>query len=80
LLGFYFGTQTSCEEIRERAKLKITDMKARIGDLEKMKSALQALVDEGGSREGECPILESLASFKNERILAANTSKPGGNG
>jgi hypothetical protein len=61
LLGFYFDTQTSCEDVRERARIKIADMEARITDLEKMKSALQALVDECGSRDGVCPILETLA-------------------
>jgi len=61
LLGFYFNTHASCEDVRERARIKIADMEARIADLEKMKSALQVLVDECGSREGACPILESLA-------------------
>ncbi len=61
LLGFYFDTQTRCEDVRDRAKIKIADMEARIAALEKMKAALQALVDECGTREGECPILETLA-------------------
>ncbi len=61
LLGFYFDTQISCEEVQERAKIKIADMEARIADMEKMKSALQSLVDECGHRDGECPILEALA-------------------
>lgn len=61
LLGFYFDTQTSCEDVRDRAKIKIADMEARISALDKMKTALQALVDECGTREGECPILETLA-------------------
>lgn len=61
LLGFYFDTQISCEEVQERAKIKIADMDARIADLNKMKSALQVLVDECGRRDGECPILERLA-------------------
>lgn len=80
LLGFYFDTQTNCEDVRERARIKVADMEARIADLEKMKSALQALVDECGSRDGVCPILESLAGFESERILALNNKKPGGNG
>ena len=61
LLGFYFDTQISCEEVQERAKIKIADMEARIADMEKMKSALQSLVDECGHSDGECPILEALA-------------------
>lgn len=61
LLGFYFDTHTRCEDVRDRAKSKIADMEARIAALEKMKSALQALVDECGTQEGECPILETLA-------------------
>lgn len=61
LLGFYSDSQTNCEDVRERASIKIADMEARIADLGKMKSALQALVDECGSREGVCPILETLA-------------------
>ncbi len=61
LLGFYFDTQISCEEVQRRAKVKIADMDNRIAALEKMKMALQGLVDECGNRDGDCPILESLA-------------------
>lgn len=61
LLGFYFDTQISCEEVQQRAKLKIVDMDTRIADMKKMQSALQLLVDECGQRDGECPILEALA-------------------
>lgn len=61
LLGFYFDTQISCEEVQERAKIKIADMDNRIADIQKMKSALQLLVDECGRQDGECPILETLA-------------------
>ncbi len=61
LLGFYFYTQISCEEVQERAKIKIADMDARIADIKKMKSALQLLVDECGRRDGKCPILKTLA-------------------
>lgn len=61
LLGLYFGEQTRCQEVRERAEVKIADMESKIADLNRMKSALQALVDECGNGQGECPILESLA-------------------
>lgn len=61
LLGFYFDTQISCEEVQQRAKLKIVDMDTRIADMKKMQSALQLLVDECGHRDGKCPILEALA-------------------
>jgi len=53
--------QISCEEVQKRAKIKIADMENRISALEKMKAALQALVDQCGNRDGDCPILESLA-------------------
>ncbi len=61
LLGFYFDTQISCEEVQQRTKVKIADMDDRISALKKMKTTLQALVDECGNRDGACPILEALA-------------------
>ena len=76
LLGFYFDTQTRCEDVQERARIKIADIEARIADLEKMKSALQALVDECGSLDGVCPILERLNCFESEKILTPDNSKP----
>lgn len=66
LLGLYFDEQTSCREVRERAEVKIADMESKIADLNRMKSALQALVDECGNAQGECPILESLADESTE--------------
>lgn len=80
LLSFYFETQADCADVRERAKIKIVAMEAKIAALEKMKSALQALVDECGSREGICPILESLDCFESENMLALSNKKPGGLG
>jgi len=61
LLGLYFDEQTSCQEVRERAEVKIATMESKIADLNRMKSALQALVEECGHAQGECPILDSLA-------------------
>jgi len=61
LLGFYFDPGASCAEVRQRAAEKVADMETRIAALQRMKTALQALVDECGSDDDSCPILASLA-------------------
>jgi MerR family copper efflux transcriptional regulator len=56
----------NCEDIRERAEAKITDIEAKIRSLQAMKRALAKLVAEcsGSGPITECPILESFESGK----------------
>ncbi|HSF33570.1 MAG TPA: MerR family DNA-binding protein [Candidatus Tectomicrobia bacterium] len=62
LLSLRAGSNTSCEDIRERAEAKIKNLEAKIRSLEAMKQALTKLVAEcsGNGPITECPILESF--------------------
>ncbi len=62
LLSLRARSNTSCEDIRERAEAKIKDLEAKIRSLEAMKQALTKLVAEcsGNGPITECPILESF--------------------
>jgi MerR family mercuric resistance operon transcriptional regulator len=66
LLSLRAEPKTSCEDIRERAEAKITDIEAKIRSLQAMKRALAKLVIEcsGSGPISECPILESFDSSK----------------
>ncbi len=61
LLGFYFGEQVSCEDVRHRAQRKINDLNERISALQKMTDALGLLVTECERGAETCPILANLA-------------------
>ena len=60
------------EEVYRRAKLKITDIEARIEQLQRIKGALDhmARACNGAGPKGECPILEALAH--EERRIASS--------
>jgi MerR family copper efflux transcriptional regulator len=62
LLALWFDANTRCEHIRERAKLKITEIEDKILSLRKMKRSLKKVVSECESQDalGECPLLEGL--------------------
>ncbi len=64
LLLLRVDPQTSCDQVRERAEIKMAEMDKKIADLQKMKSALQMLTASchSGGPKGECPILEALES------------------
>jgi MerR family copper efflux transcriptional regulator len=66
LLSLRAEPETSCEDIRERAQAKITDIEAKIASLQAMKRALAKAVTEcsGGGPLTDCPILESFDSSK----------------
>jgi MerR family transcriptional regulator, copper efflux regulator len=66
LLSLRAEPHTRCEDIRERAAAKITDIEAKIRSLRAMKQALTKLVAEcaGDGPITECPILESFDSGK----------------
>jgi len=66
LLSLRAEPETSCEDIRERAEAKITDIEAKIASLQAMKHALARLVMEcsGSGPITDCPILESFDSGK----------------
>lgn len=53
-----------CADVRAQARLKISDIEARIASLQQMQRALRTLADEcaGSGPITECPILEALDS------------------
>ena len=62
LLSLQLDPKSTCSDVRERATGKLAQIQSKIDTLERMKSALAALVVEC-SRDGsttECPILEAL--------------------
>ena len=66
LITLRFDPDTTCAEVKERAQHKLTDIEARIRDLNKMKKVLQKLTitcKGSGALEG-CSILEALDSGK----------------
>ncbi len=62
LLSLRIDPQTTCCEIRGRAKAKIADVDEKIQTLQKMKGALVKLtsVCRGSGPKSECPILDYL--------------------
>jgi MerR family transcriptional regulator, copper efflux regulator len=66
LLSLRAEPTTSCEDIRERAEAKITDIEEKMRALQAMKRALAKLITEcsGNGPITECPILESFDSGK----------------
>ncbi|QOW21771.1 helix-turn-helix domain-containing protein [Lysobacter avium] len=51
----------SCQEVDHLARLHLVDIRARLGDLERMASELERVIDgcSGGER-GDCAILDTL--------------------
>jgi len=62
LLALRIAPETRCEDIRRRAEAKIGDVEAKIASLQRIRSALEELVErcEGEGPASECPILDVL--------------------
>ena len=62
LLSLRVDPDTSCEDVRARAEIKIADIEDRIRTLQRMKKALVRLTQECCEKGGvsECPILDAL--------------------
>jgi len=58
-----------CDDVREKAEIKLDQIEAQIKDLQAMRKTLKRLISEcsSGSRSGRCPIVQSLTG---------NTSRP----
>ena len=66
LLALRLDPDTSCAEVRGRAKAKIDDIDAKIRDLQRMRQALDKLVAScrGRGPISACPILDALDKEK----------------
>lgn len=62
LLATRVDPRTTRGQVREEIRVKIAEIRSRIRDLEKMKSALERLAAacRGAAAAGECPILDAL--------------------
>jgi MerR family copper efflux transcriptional regulator len=62
LLSLRVDPETTCSDIRERAKAKIADIEGKIQSLEKIKEVLMGLTTScsGLGPVSECPIVEAL--------------------
>src|SRR6266851_2543831 len=62
LIALRFDTTTTCAEVRERAQAKLSDIEAKIRDLQRVKKALLKLTAacKGRGPLEECSILEAL--------------------
>ncbi len=62
LLALRIAPETTCEDIRRRAEAKIRDVEAKIASLQRIRSALEELVERcvGEGPACECPILDVL--------------------
>ena len=69
LLALRLDPDTSCAEVRSRAKAKIDDIDAKIRDLQRMRQALDKLVAScrGRGPISACPILDALDNEKEDR-------------
>lgn len=62
LLSLRAAPETTCEDMRERAQSKITEIDAKLNTLRKMRQALVRLTDActGKGTVSDCPVLEAL--------------------
>jgi MerR family transcriptional regulator, copper efflux regulator len=62
LLELRVDPSSTCADVRQRARAKITDIEQRVAALERMRAALEKLVRScrGRGPTRECPILEVL--------------------
>lgn len=62
LLSLRMDARGSCADVRSRAQRKITDIAAKVADLNRMREVLEALVDAcpGDAPTRDCPILDAL--------------------
>lgn len=65
LLELRAGPDTTCDQIRERARAKIADVEARIRSLEGIRAALERLAADcpAAGPVDRCPILEALEDW-----------------
>jgi MerR family copper efflux transcriptional regulator len=68
LLSLRVDLDTTCDDVKQRAKLKLADIEAKIQALERIKRALKKLVASCNGRgpTTACPILEALETRKEE--------------
>ena len=69
LLALRLDPDTSCAEVKGRAKAKIDDIDAKIRDLQRMRQALDKLVAscKGRGPISACPILDALDKEQEDR-------------
>lgn len=62
LLGLGDGALRSCAEVKEKTETHLADVRAKIGDLQRIEAVLSrtAALCSGGDRP-ECPVLEAIA-------------------
>lgn len=72
LLDLRVDPSSTCEDVRKRARAKVTDIEERIASLERMKAALLRLGRKcrGKGPTSECPILEELD--RDEEVRSGN--------
>lgn len=63
MLALRMDTGSDCGDVRRRAERKITDVEAKLRDLQRIKAALEALTWAcvGHGPTSECPILDAMA-------------------
>ena len=62
LLGLRIDPDSTCEEVRLQAEIKVEDIAVKIRALQRMKTALTKLIQacNTSAPTAECPILEAL--------------------
>lgn len=68
LLALRVDDERSCAEVRELARAKLTDIRGRIEELERMEKGLEKLARRcrGQGPTSECPILDAIADVEKE--------------
>jgi len=62
LLALAPQSDENCDQVQQIAVEQLSKVRAKIADLEKMETALAALVERcGENRNGQCPVVMSLA-------------------
>ncbi len=76
LLALRVDETTSSSEVRHRAQAKIAEIAEKIGDLERMKTALATVTAccRGQGPIGECPILDALETDEDAPMRLAPES------
>lgn len=62
LLALRVDDRATCDQVREQAEAKLTEIDARIADLQRIRNALASLAAAclQGGPTGECPLLDAL--------------------
>ncbi len=68
LLALRVDDERSCADVRELARAKLTDIRGRIEELERMARGLEKLARRcrGQGPTSECPILDAIADVERE--------------